>query len=59
MGQNSSQNGCNKQILKADILGKYIKNVDEETLNEISMQLYEFTKLILEKQKNENQKRST
>lgn len=49
MGQNSSQNGCNKQILKADILGKYIKNVDEETLNEISMQLYEFTKLILEK----------
>lgn len=54
MGQEYSQNGCNEQLLTPEILKKYIKNVDEETLYKLSMQLYEFTKLIVEKTRNEN-----
>lgn len=54
MGQEYIQYGCNEQLLKTEILKKYIKNVDEEKLNELSIQLYEFTKLILEKTKDEN-----
>jgi hypothetical protein len=59
MGQDSNQDGCNKQLLKQEILKKHIKNVDEENFYEISLQLYELTKLILEQLKNENQKPST
>ena len=54
MGQEYSQDGCNEQLLKPEILKKYIKNVDEETLYELSIQLYEFTKIILERTKDEN-----
>ena len=54
MGQEYNQDGCNELLLKSEILKKYIKNVNEETLYELSMQLYEFTKLIVEKTKDEN-----
>ena len=54
MGQEYSQDGCNEQLIKPEILKKYIKNVDEETLYELSIQLYEFTKIILERTKDEN-----
>ena len=54
MGQEYAQDGCNEQLLTPEILKKYIKNVDEEKLYELSIQLYEFTKLIIEKTKDEN-----
>lgn len=54
MGHCSNQNGCNSQLLKPEVIKKILKNVDEEILHEFSLQLYEFTKLILEKIKNEN-----
>ena len=54
MGQEYTLDGCNEQLLTPKILKKYIKNVDEETLYELSIQLYEFTKIILEKTKDEN-----
>lgn len=54
MGQEYTQDGSNVQLLTPEILKKYIKNVDEETLYELSIQLYEFTKIILEKTKDEN-----
>ena len=54
MGQEYIQDGCNEQLLTPEIIKKYIKNVDEETLYVLSMQLYEFTKLTVEKTKDEN-----
>ncbi len=54
MGQEYFQDGCNEKLLTPEIIKKYIKNVDEETLYVLSMQLYEFTKLIVEKTKDEN-----
>jgi hypothetical protein len=54
MGQYSNQNVCNSQLLKSEVIKKILKNVDEEILHEFSLQLYEFTKLILEQIKNEN-----
>jgi hypothetical protein len=59
MGRDSNQEGCNKLLLKPEIIKKHIKNVDEEKLHELSLQLYEFTKLILDQIKNENKKPST
>ena len=59
MGQDSNQDGCNKLLLKPEIRKKHIKDVDEETIYQLSLQLYEFTKLILEQIKNENKKPST
>ena len=59
MGQDSNQDGCNKLLLKPEIIKKHIKNVDEKKLHELSLQLYEFTKLILDQIKNENEKPST
>lgn len=59
MGQCSNQNGCNNQLLKPEVIKKILKNVDDQILHEFSLQLYEFTKLILEQLKNENYKPST
>ena len=53
MGQEENQSGCNKQLLNPEIIKKHITNVDEENLYELSLQLYEFTKLILEQIKDE------
>ena len=54
MGQYSNQNICNSQLLKPEVIKKILKNVDEGILYELSLQLYEFTKLILEQIKDEN-----
>lgn len=54
MGQEENQSGCNKQLLNPEIIKKHITNVDEKNLQELSLQLYEFTKLILEQIKDEN-----
>ena len=54
MGQEENQRGCNKQLLNPEIIKKHLTNVDEENLYELSLQLYEFTKLILEQIKDEN-----
>lgn len=54
MGQEYKQDGCNDLLLQTEVIKKYMKNIDEETLYELSLQLYEFTKLIVEKTKHEN-----
>jgi hypothetical protein len=54
MGQEENQNGCNKQLVNPETIKKHLTNVDEENLYELSLQLYEFTKLILEQIKDEN-----
>ncbi len=54
MGQDLNQDNSNNELINPETLKKYITDVDEENLYEISLQLYEFTKLILEKIKDEN-----
>lgn len=54
MGQDLNQDNSNNELINPEILKKYITDVDEENLYEISLQLYEFTKLIFEKIKNES-----
>ena len=54
MGQEYKQDGCDDLLLQKKKKKKYMTNVDEETLYELSLQLYEFTKLIVEKTKHEN-----
>lgn len=54
MGQDLNQDNSNNELIKPETLKKYITDVDEENLYEISLQLYKFTKLILEKIKDES-----
>lgn len=59
MGQNSNAYDNNNFILNPEIIKKHIPDIDEKDLYELSSHLYEFTKLILDKIKNESKKSST